>query len=73
MAVTMKVMMVVMVMAITVASGLMPAGGTAPPSNQYWTAYFDPDTSVYSVAPRHDPVNGGTYLPLVFFKIPLLS
>jgi hypothetical protein len=33
----------------------------APPSNAYWTAYFDPDTNLYSVASINDPVNGGAH------------
>ena len=36
------------------------AASEAAPSNAYWTAYFDPATNLYSVAPIYDPVNGGT-------------
>jgi len=34
------------------------AASEAAPSNAYWTAYFDPATNLYSVAPIYDPVNG---------------
>jgi hypothetical protein len=51
---------VVVVTMMLVAAAAAMAAAAAAPSNAYWTAYYDPNTNLYSVSPTYDPVNGGT-------------
>jgi hypothetical protein len=51
---------VLLLLLLAAVSQVAASEASAAPSNAYWTAYFDPATNLYSVAPIYDPVNGGT-------------